>query len=112
MAKERSLLAHGYIPRPIDTREVRLPASLEPLTEQLAEHVHDLWSAGRLAQGWTAGEERDDTAKKHPCLIAYGDLSEQEKAYDRVTALGTLKAILALGYEIVPPPAQQTFSPG
>ena len=41
--------------------------------------------------------------KKHPCLIPYADLPESEKTYDRETALGTLRAILALGYTIQPP---------
>lgn len=37
---------------------------------------------------------------KHPCLIPYEELPEVEKAYDRDTALGTLKLILKLGFKI------------
>ncbi|MBI5387148.1 MAG: Ryanodine receptor Ryr [Verrucomicrobia bacterium] len=93
----------SYQPRPIATGHVELPAELSPLTERLAENAHDLWAAQRLAQGWTYGPQRDDQAKHHPCLVPYADLPESEKEYDRLTALGTLKAILALGYRIVPP---------
>ena len=93
----------SYRPKPIVTIGIHLPEHLNDLTERLAENVHDLWATTRLAQGWTHGPARDDTAKKHPCLIPYADLPDSEKTYDRETALGTLKAILALGYSIQPP---------
>lgn len=92
-----------YIPRPIDTAAVKLPRPLVRLQEKLAENAHEVWSQGRLADGWTFGAKRDDTKKLHPCLIPYSNLPESEKEYDRRTAMETLKAILALGYEIVPP---------
>jgi hypothetical protein len=86
-----------YTPAPIDTTAVALTPDL---TEQLAEHTHDVWAARRLADGWTYGPARDDAAKTHPCLVPYADLPQAEKEYDRQTALGTLKAILALGFTI------------
>ena len=92
-----------YHPRPIPTDHVVLPAELAPLTEQLAENAHDLWATQRLAQGWSHGPQRDDAQKRHPCLVPYADLPDSEKEYDRLAALGTLKAILALGYRIDPP---------
>lgn len=92
-----------YVPNPLDTRDVRLPSELEQLTEQLAEHIHDLWAARRIEEGWTYGRERDDGAKSHPGLVPYHELSESEKEYDRRTALGAIQAILALGYEILSP---------
>lgn len=36
----------------------------------------------------------------HPCLVAYEELPEVEKAYDRDTALETLKLISKLGFKI------------
>jgi hypothetical protein len=94
----------AYTPRPIDTRAVVLEPELEKLVEQLAEHVHDLWAEARLAEGWRYGPRRDDVAQTHPGLVPYRELTEGEKSYDRRTALGTVKAILALGYGIAPPP--------
>ena len=92
-----------YVPRPITAEDVALPPELAPLTEHLAENAHDLWAAQRFAQGWTYGPQRDDTKKLHPCLVPYHQLPESEKEYDRIAALGTLKAILKLGYSILPP---------
>jgi hypothetical protein len=93
-----------YVPAPIPTGHVALPEGLSALLERLAEHIHDTWAAERLAQGWTRGPARDDTTKKHPCLVPYAELPESEKEFDRNTALGALKAIIALGYRITPPP--------
>jgi ryanodine receptor 2 len=93
----------SYEPQPISTEDVELPEDLLPLTERLAENAHDLWAAQRMGQGWHHGRQRDDAQKLHPCLVPYDQLPEIEKEYDRITALGTLKAILKLGYRIVPP---------
>jgi len=92
-----------YKPAPIDTSAVSLPSELEKLTEQLAAHTHDLWAQQRIAEGWSYGPYRDDQNKRHPCLVPYEELPDGEKSYDRITALGTLKAILSLGYTIIPP---------
>ncbi|MBQ9929514.1 MAG: Ryanodine receptor Ryr [Oscillospiraceae bacterium] len=89
-----------YKPNPIDTGAVKLPQELIDLTEQLAENVHENWAAGRIADGWTYGEKRDDEKRTTPCLVPYAELTEEEREYDRHTALQTLKMILALGYTI------------
>jgi len=46
------------------------------------------------------GSKRDEASKKHPCLVSYAQLSESEKEYDRIAAVGVLKTILALGFQI------------
>ena len=89
-----------YEPRPEDLSGVRLPDELEPLVELMAKNVHEVWAAGRMAEGWTWGPERDDALKRHPCLVPYEELPESERDYDRATALNTLKLILSLGFKI------------
>ncbi len=90
-----------YIPAPLDTSGEKLPEELMPLVEALSKNVHEVWAQSRLSEGWTYGERRDDVAKTHPCLVPYEELPEIEKAYDRNTALGTLRFIQAAGFEIV-----------
>ena len=92
---------NNYTPQPIDTREVRLPKELENLAEQMAKNVHEVWSAGRIADGWTYGVVRDDARKTHPCLVPYEQLPETEKEYDRRTSVETLKFIVSQGFDIV-----------
>ena len=41
------------------------------------------------------------SVKRIPPLVPYKELPESEKEYDRSTATETLKAILALGYQII-----------
>ncbi|MCH5314756.1 MAG: Ryanodine receptor Ryr [Eubacterium sp.] len=90
-----------YNPKPIDTGDVVLSDDLLELTEKIAQNVHDVWAAGRIEQGWTYGEERNDAKKETPCLVPYSELPDNEKEYDRNTALETLKLIIKLGYKIV-----------
>lgn len=89
-----------YIPQPLDTKDVKLPAELEQLAEEMARNVHEVWARTRIEQGWTYGEQRDDSKKTHPCLILYEELPEEEKEYDRNTSMETLKLILKLGFKI------------
>lgn len=90
-----------YSPKPIDTGDVKLPDELLKLTELIAENVHDVWAAGRLAEGWTFGEKKDMDKKTTPLLVPYSELEESEKDYDRNTAFEALKMIVKLGYRIV-----------
>lgn len=89
-----------YIPKPIDTSDIELSEELLELTEKLAENVHDIWAIGRINEGWTYGEKRNDDLMQSPCLIHYSELPESEKEFDRCTALNTIKAIIAMGYSI------------
>ena len=91
---------NNYTPRPIDTKDVTLPKELNALAENIAKNVHEVWSAGRMKDGWTYGEERNDAEKKHPCLVPYEELSEEEKEYDRNTSIETIKLILKLGLRL------------
>lgn len=93
----------SYKPKPIDTSQVQLNPEIVDLTEQLARNAHEVWAQERLRQGWHFGPRRDDQRKEHPSLIPYEQLSEDEKTFDRNTAMGTLKAMLALGYHITKP---------
>lgn len=92
---------NNYTPQPVDTHDVVLPQELAELAEQIAKNVHEVWSAGRIKDGWTYGEERNDAEKQHPCLIPYEELPEGEKEYDRNTSQETLKLIVKLGFKVV-----------
>ena len=88
------------MPQPIDTTGVELPDELAELAEQIACNVHEVWAAGRMAEGWKYGESRNDMLKQHPGLVPYDELPESEKEYDRHTAMETLRLIKKLGFEI------------
>ena len=77
----------NYVPQPMDTSDIQLPEELNGLIEQMSKNVHEVWAKNRMEQGWVYGEERNDEP-------------EVEKAYDRDTALSTLKLIVKLGFKI------------
>lgn len=93
-------MKNSYLPQPLDTSDILLSEELMELVEQMAKNVHEVWAENRISEGWSYGPERSDTLKQHPCLIPYDELPECEKAYDRDTALGTLKLICKLGFRI------------
>lgn len=80
-------------------------APLEPelgvLVEAMAEDVHNEWMAGRIEAGWQYGAKRDDDLKQHPCILPYEELSQEEREYDRRTALATLRFIQRMGFRVI-----------
>ena len=44
-----------YQPNPKNLDGIVLPEELLALTERIAENVHEVWAASRMAQGWTYG---------------------------------------------------------
>lgn len=102
--RRRTTPAGGtYSPHPADTASVEIPPEISALTERLARNTHENWASQRIELGWRHGPVRDDERKEHPCLVPYDELPEDEKDFDRRTALETVRLILALGYRIVRP---------
>ena len=91
---------NDYTPQPIDTSKIELPKELDTLVESISKNVHEVWAQTRISQGWSYGTERNEELKQHPCLVPYELLPEEEKVYDRNTALGTLKLIVSMGFKI------------
>lgn len=89
-----------YTPNPVETSDVKLPEELIPLMEEMARNVHEVWAKNRMDEGWTYGPVRDEAKKETPCMVAYEDLPESEREYDRATSQETLKLILQLGFVI------------
>lgn len=89
-----------YRPTPMDTTKVVLNDEILALTERIAENVHDVWAQGRISEGWTYGPVKDAQKKVTPLLVPYNELPESEKAYDRNTAMETIKMIILSGFEI------------
>ena len=89
-----------YKPNPIDTKNIDIPSDLKPIVELIAKNVHEVWAKQRIKEGWVYGEKNDSEKKTTPCLVPYEELSEEEKDYDRHTALETIKVVLKLGYKV------------
>jgi len=46
------------------------------------EASHDAWAQTKIDDGWTYGNEKDPEAKKHPCLIPFDKLPQEQQAKD------------------------------
>lgn len=90
-----------YVPKPIDLSDVELTEDLNELREAIAENAHEVWAEGRQKEGWTYGPRRDDVLKQTPDMVAYSQLTDSEKQYDRNMAMNTLKLVIKLGYDLV-----------
>ena len=100
MPGEVGAVMKQYVPHPMDTSDIELWQDIVELGELLARNTHEVWAQSRVEQGWVFGEKRDDVRRETPCLVEYEELSEEEKDYDRHTAMETLKVIVKLGYKI------------
>lgn len=89
-----------YIPKPEDTSDVLLSQEILDMTELVAKNTHENWAQNKLEDGWAYGEELDDEKKTHPCLVEYEELSEEDKDYDRTTAMEAIKLLIKKGYKI------------
>jgi len=81
--------------------QAKVLSIIEANMELLAECEHDGWMEQKYRDGWSHSLVRDDEAKKHPCLVQYATLSEEDKEKDR-NAVRHYPDIVALaGYKIV-----------
>jgi ppGpp synthetase/RelA/SpoT-type nucleotidyltranferase len=69
--------------------------------EIMAEMEHGRWNAERLAAGWTWGPERDPDRKRSPYLVAWEDLPDDIRAYDRDFVTRIPQVLAEAGLEIV-----------
>lgn len=90
-----------YDPQPINVEDAELSPELLELGEAIAENVHEIWAMKRKTEGWNWGPERNEGLLQTPDMVPYSSLSEDEKDYDRETALQTLKLVQKIGYRIV-----------
>ncbi len=46
--------------------------------------MHQNWLDEKLKEGWRYGKVKDVEKKEHPCMLAYGDLPEEQKFKDKL----------------------------
>jgi hypothetical protein len=45
---------------------------------------HDAWMAQKTADGWVYGEDKDEEAKTHPCLVVFEELPPEQQTKDHL----------------------------
>lgn len=46
------------------------------------ESSHENWMAGKEADGWKYGAEKDPDNKLHPCMVPFDELPKEQQAKD------------------------------
>ncbi|MGN0978144.1 MAG: NADAR domain-containing protein [Faecousia sp.] len=105
-------MTQEYRPEALELTDGPLPEELGTLVEDMAASVHDAWAAQRIRTGWTYGPSRDDGKKQTPLLVPYEQLPEEEKVYDRSTALQTIRFLFSRGYAFRHLPWETPAVPG
>ncbi len=89
-----------YVPKPEDTTDIILSKEIMDMTEIIARNTHENWAKNKMDEGWVYGEYLDDEKRTHPCITEYENLSEDDKDYDRITAMEAIKLLIKMGYKI------------
>ncbi|KAK3736855.1 hypothetical protein RRG08_000604 [Elysia crispata] len=89
-----------FVPNPVSTSHIQLPAYIENVRDKLAENLHETWAMNKIDQGWSFGEARDPERRINPSLNSFEKLPISEKKYIITVAFETLRTLLALGYHI------------
>jgi hypothetical protein len=67
--------------------------------DRLGEMEHGRWAAERLQAGWRWGPARDPAARRSPFLVAWAQVPDEIREYDRqfVRRIPALLASVGLG---------------
>lgn len=58
------------------------------------EQSHESWMAQKIADGWEYGPTKDPSSKKHPCIVPYAALAEEQKQKDHIF-VAVVRAVLS-----------------
>ncbi len=77
-----------------------------PLTDEQVKHLaireHDRWMAERIRSGWGFGKRRDNARKRHPLLVPWDSLTEEQKDLDRNTIRKLRELVHRAGFRVRP----------
>jgi len=96
---EEALRRNGYDIQAVKGKPRRIKFSNDEI-EAMAEMEHGRWVIERLRSGWRYGSKRDAAAKKNPCLVAWKDLPESAKQWDRDAVRAWPEILAEVGLEV------------
>ncbi|MEW6366037.1 MAG: RyR domain-containing protein [Acidobacteriota bacterium] len=84
----------------ISGRKIKLLRFTGDEVEKMAEMEHGRWNAERLLDGWSWAPDRDPLKKTSPYLVAWADLPEDVREWDRATVRKIPEFLANIGYEV------------
>ncbi|KAI6237110.1 hypothetical protein M3Y95_00230500 [Aphelenchoides besseyi] len=97
--------SNGFKPQPLDTHEIELPESMNPLIDALGRNTHQTWAKEKIKRGWTFGlsEYVDAHQKRSPHLVPYDVVDERIKEANREAAAENIRVLQLFGIFLEPP---------
>ena len=90
-----------YVPHPENVEHIKLPKSIVPLADMLAENAHDIWAKDRLAEAEKKkAKGKDINPYDDPYMKPFKELTLEEKDTDYSTALNSIKLLYKFGLKI------------
>jgi hypothetical protein len=80
----------------LDAQAIRNLAADPAILDSLAALEHARWMAERRLSGWQHGPVRDNMRRRHPHLVAWDDLPDEARGFDRAIVEATLQALSRL----------------
>lgn len=84
-----------------DEDEYLESGSMEVISEQVSQRLHDKWMQERLHKGWRYGELRSDEEKTHPLIKPWNQLSEEFRHIDYELPITVFELLEENGYTII-----------
>ena len=81
-------------------RDIRLITFTEDEVEIMAEMEHGRWNVERLLDGWMWSETRDIMKKTSPYLVAWSELPDDAKEWDKELVRKIPEFLAKVGLEI------------
>ena len=98
---DQKLRAAGCVLRPArDSSSAPLFQFSDGEVEALARIEHDRWAADLERDGWRRGPTKDPVAKRHPLLVSWAELSEDDRDKDRAAVRNLPAMLLRAGFAI------------
>jgi len=90
----------GCAVHPVGGRRIVLMEFSDDEIETMAEMEHGRWNAERLLHGWRWGSRRDDDRMTNPNLVAWSELPDAVRAWDRSTVRRIPQYLAEVGLEV------------
>jgi hypothetical protein len=94
------LEAAGFEVRRVDGPPAILSDFTGDEVERMAELEHGRWNIERLRDGWRFRRTRDDARKLHDCLVAWEELPDDMRRYDRDAVRAFPEILAKAGLEV------------
>jgi voltage-gated potassium channel Kch len=88
------------VPAPLADPDAPKFAFTDAEVEELARAEHDRWWHDLVRDGWTFGPEKDPERKRHPKLVPWSELTEEDRDKDREPVRALPHMLARVGFEI------------